>query len=256
MKFPDPPILTDGKDPDIDNWLVQMRGKLEANVDHMPTDRQQMVYVQSRVGGLAMKHLQPRLRADAVIRFANAEEMFGLLDGVFGDPNQKLNARNKYRSLRQGDRDFNTFWSEFQLLAADLDHNEATLIDDLIYKSHHTIQRQLATGDEHPTSLREVAERYNKPKSSTPSGTKAATSTTTTATSSTTAPTFAQRMARPYTGDTARKLSEEEMDRCKAEGRCFNCQQVANHRPKCSLPWQPMVAGAIHEVAAAEAENA
>lgn len=153
MKFPDPPVLTDGKDPDIDDWLVQMRGKLEANADHMPTERQQMVYVQSRVGGLAMKHIQPRLRADAMIRFVTAQEMFDHLEAIFGDPNRKLNSRNKYRSLRQGDRDFNTFWAEFQLLSADLDHNEATLIDDLVYKSHHTIQRQLATGDELPTTL-------------------------------------------------------------------------------------------------------
>lgn len=55
MRFPDPPILTDGKDPDIDDWLVQTRGKMEANADHMPTERQRMVYVQGRLAGLAMK---------------------------------------------------------------------------------------------------------------------------------------------------------------------------------------------------------
>lgn len=67
MKFPNPPILTNGKNPNIDNWLVQMHGKLKANVDHMSINQQQMVYVQSQVRGLAMKHLQPQLHADTVI---------------------------------------------------------------------------------------------------------------------------------------------------------------------------------------------
>ena len=76
--------------------------------------------------------------------------------------------------------------------------------------------------------------------------------TTTTATFSTAAPTSAQRMARLYTVDSARRLSAEEMDRCRAERRCFNDKQVADHRPKCSLHWQPMVAagGVVHEVVA------
>lgn len=36
MRFSDPPMFTDDKDPEIDNWLVQMHRKMEANVDHMP----------------------------------------------------------------------------------------------------------------------------------------------------------------------------------------------------------------------------
>ncbi|MCJ1271351.1 hypothetical protein MMC22_011251, partial [Lobaria immixta] len=102
----------------------------------------------------------------------------------------------------------NPFTMADQTLSA-LDFNEVTLIDDLIYRFHHTIQRQLATGDEHPTSLREIAlrcqrihqslkdaernkapdEMYNKPKS-TPSGPKPTptTMTRTTTISSTAAP--------------------------------------------------------------------
>lgn len=219
-----------------------MRGKLEANGDHMPTDRQQMVYVQSQVGGLAMKHIQSQLRADAIIQFVTAQEMFDHLEAIFGDPNWKLNSRNKYQSLRQGDCDFNTFWAEFQLLSADFDHNKATLIDNLVYKFYHIIQRQLVTGDKLPTSFWEVAlrcqqiyqslkdadwnkaayKRYNKPKP-TLNGNKAATSTTT-ATPITNAPTFVQQMAQPYTGDPAWKLSTEEMDQCRMERQCFNCK--------------------------------
>ena len=83
--------------------------------------------------------------------------MLECLKTVYGDPNWKRNSQNKYQNLRQGDKDFNTFWVEFQRLAANLDHNEAMLIDDLVHKSHHIIQLQLATGNELPTSLSTLA---------------------------------------------------------------------------------------------------
>jgi hypothetical protein len=37
-KIPDPPILTDGKDPTFENWKLQMQGKLRVNADHYPTE--------------------------------------------------------------------------------------------------------------------------------------------------------------------------------------------------------------------------
>src|SRR5436190_22865891 len=37
-KIPDPPILTDGKDPTFKSWKLQIWGKLHVNADHFPTD--------------------------------------------------------------------------------------------------------------------------------------------------------------------------------------------------------------------------
>lgn len=162
-KIPDPEVFTSGvKEPQFKHWLLQIEGKLVANADHFPTEAQRMTYVQSCVGGDAMGHLAQRLRRDAVIRFTTAQQMLDCLEAVYGDPNRKKNSRNKYRNLRQGDKDFNTFWPEFQRLAADLDHNEATLIDDLVHKSHHTIQLQLATGNKLPTGLSALALRCQR----------------------------------------------------------------------------------------------
>ena len=110
-----------------------------ANADHFPTEAQQMTYIQSCMGGNTMGHLTPHLHCDVIIRFIIAQQMLKCLEAVYGDPNWKKNSRNKYRNLRQGDKYFNTFWAEFQCLATDLNHNKAMLIDDLVYKSHHTI---------------------------------------------------------------------------------------------------------------------
>ena len=59
-KIPDPPILTDGKDPSFESWKLQMQDKLEVNVDHYPTRRAKMAYVFGRTGGDAQAHLRPR----------------------------------------------------------------------------------------------------------------------------------------------------------------------------------------------------
>ena len=162
MKLPDPPIFTDGKEIFIDHWLTKMRSKLAANDDHMPTELLKKAYVENRVGGEAMGHLEPRLQKGAMKPFLTAEEMFDQLERTYGDPNRKQTAMNDFRSLRQGSKDFNTFWAEFQRLAAELDHNEATLISELKHKLSWGMNRQLATGAEAPTDLYEFAHKCQR----------------------------------------------------------------------------------------------
>jgi len=37
-KIPDPPLLTDGKDPTFDSWKIQVNGKLTVNADHFANE--------------------------------------------------------------------------------------------------------------------------------------------------------------------------------------------------------------------------
>ena len=88
--------------------------------------------------------------------------MFEVLTAAFGNANQKQEDCAAYRSLNQDTRDFSSFWAEFQRLAQDLDLSEETKISNLIQKSHHTIQHKLATGDEEPTNLVQLARRCQR----------------------------------------------------------------------------------------------
>jgi len=98
-KLPDPPILTDGKEPAYDDWIAKMQSKLEANQDHFPTQALQIGYIQSRVAGTAALHINPRLRPTAVNKFKTANEIFEVLDKVFSDPDRRYTARQAYRKL-------------------------------------------------------------------------------------------------------------------------------------------------------------
>ena len=85
--------------------------------------------------------------------------MFKVLTAAFGNANQKQETWTQYCNLWQGDKDFNTFWTEFLKLSQKLDHLEATLIDNLIKKSHYSIQLQLTIGNENFADLIQLARR-------------------------------------------------------------------------------------------------
>ena len=248
LKLQDPDKFTNGKDGDpVEYWLAQMRSKMAADDDLYDTPARRMVYVMNRVGSEAFGHLEPRARVNASRPWKDSDEMLAYLERVFGDPNRRANAETQFCALRQGSKDFNTFWAEFQRLSIELDQNDATLISNLTSKLSYEMQRQLSTGDEEPTDLLKYVERcqrvaqrlkdaartkaaseqYNEKRaaaasvSSTPAAKKVATSTTTTQTTSS--------LAEPSC-----RLSIGKRDWLMKEAKCFTCKQVGHRTTKCS----------------------
>ena len=114
LKLADPPIFTDAKDDvPVEHWLAKIDGKMTADEDLLDTPKHRMVYVMNCVGGTAFSHLEPRARRNATKPWKDLEEMLTYLEQVFGDSNRLENAENEYQTLRQGGKDFNTFWAEF-----------------------------------------------------------------------------------------------------------------------------------------------
>lgn len=60
-KIPDPPLLTDGVKPPINDWLSAIRTKLDANADHYETEKLRIAYVSIRVGDEAIPFIRERL---------------------------------------------------------------------------------------------------------------------------------------------------------------------------------------------------
>jgi hypothetical protein len=159
-KLPDP-LIFEGKGQDLDSWLSRMRNKLLANSDHYPTDPLQIAYTESRVKGKAAKYITPRLRATALNRFRTAEEIFDYLTQVYGDPDRRHTAQRAYLKLYQGRRPFAEFWAEFQRLAAELDYNQISMIDDLRFKLNPSLQNALVHVPD-PIDIYEFARTYQR----------------------------------------------------------------------------------------------
>ncbi|OJD11945.1 hypothetical protein ACJ73_09430 [Blastomyces percursus] len=120
VNLPDPPLLTDGKDPKFEDWYSKMKGKLEGNADHYTTEALRMAYVESRTGGDAADHLKPRLRAESPNKFQTSREILDCLKTIYLDPNRVQNAKTEFRRLvmRRTD-DFHQFLTRFLHLASE-----------------------------------------------------------------------------------------------------------------------------------------
>lgn len=81
MKLPHPPIFSDNKEVEIEEWVSAMRHKLEVNADWFPTTEFQIVYIRSRLGGDAMRHLGSRFKKN---KFRSAEDIFETLEQIYG----------------------------------------------------------------------------------------------------------------------------------------------------------------------------
>jgi hypothetical protein len=134
VKLPNPPVLTDGKDPEFEDWDSRMRNKLKANADHYNTEALRIAYVENRVGGKAAKHLRPRLRASAVNPYTTAEEMLKHLETIFQDANKEANAKREFRKLNMRATDkFQDFLTDFLHLAGEA-QIPATMYKDELYQ--------------------------------------------------------------------------------------------------------------------------
>ena len=157
-KLPDPPMLTNSNTVrfDINVWKSKMAKKLSTNADHYDTKALRMAYMDSRVDGDTYKHLAARSKIGAWKPFATAEEMFKVLQKAYGDVNQKHTAMNKFRNLKMT-KDFNSFWTEFQVLVSELDHNKSTFITELKYKLTLSLSQAMAGGMSWLKNLHEYA---------------------------------------------------------------------------------------------------
>ena len=217
---------------------------MTADEDLLDTPKRRMVYVINCVGGTAFSHLEPRAQRNATKPWKDSEEMLTYLEQVFGNSNRPENAENEYQTLRQGGKDFNTFWAEFQQLAIELDQTDATLISDLTSKLLPDMQRQLNTEDEQPTDLFwyakccqqvyqglkdvtrvmaaiEWAKKKRALSNNTSAAKKVATSMTTTQTTS-------------FSAKPSRQLTINKRDQLMKKARCFTCKQVGHRTTKCS----------------------
>ena len=146
---------------DINVWKSKMTKKLATNADHYDTAALRMAYVDSCVDSDAYKHLAARLKIGARKLFTTAEKIFEVLQKAYGNINRQYTAMNKFRDLKMT-KDFNSFWTEFQVLASELDHNEATLVSELKYKLTLSLFQAIASDVSWPKNNYEYTKQCQK----------------------------------------------------------------------------------------------
>ncbi|KAK3174785.1 hypothetical protein OEA41_002031 [Lepraria neglecta] len=99
-KIPHPPLYCeiDG-DLAIEDWTQRIRDKLTINKDHFGDDTARTIYVISRTGGTAAKHIQA-YRTNDPEHFAKPEEVLSMLSDIMGNPNKKDDMRRGFKTQR------------------------------------------------------------------------------------------------------------------------------------------------------------
>jgi hypothetical protein len=141
-KLPDPPILTDGKDPAFGRWRIQMQDKLKVNSDHFESMEAKMAYVFNRTGDDAQGHLEPRYEGPSTDPFLTSQSMIDFLATIYEDPYKVQNARLEYKSLSMKSTEtFSDFHTRFLQLAGQAKIPSDDLRPDLFDKLTLELQK-------------------------------------------------------------------------------------------------------------------
>ena len=133
-KIPDPPLLTDGKEPQFEDWLLLMTQKLEANHDHYDSPQLCCAYMASCCDGKAHKHITPQLQSESVNPYKDSVNMLEHLKTIYNDLNWVTTAKNQFWQLyMKPTNQFHNFLSEFLYLAAEAGVSDDDLKDELYH---------------------------------------------------------------------------------------------------------------------------
>lgn len=123
-KLPDPDKFGGNRD-ELEKFITQLQLKLQANADHFPTVNTKLSYAVSRLDGIALKQVMPRINEDTV-DFTDTKTFYDFLRAAFGDPDRPATARNALLNLRQKNQDFSVFIAEFNRIAPDTGLDETS----------------------------------------------------------------------------------------------------------------------------------
>lgn len=124
-RFPDPPLLKDGKDVTFEQWRDGLEDKIRTNYDWYQGENEQVTqgniasYMRTRTEGGANQYLSTLIRT---MRNGNQnityQYLLDRLEKTYGDPHKRLNARHNFQKLYlKSPADFATFQGEFFRLA-------------------------------------------------------------------------------------------------------------------------------------------
>jgi hypothetical protein len=115
-KHPDPDRFN-GTRAKLRGFLGQLRLKV-GDRSRFPTDQDQLQYAANRLEGAALDQILLYLK-DNHVNLDNLAVLICILENAFDDPDRMGTAERTLRNLQQNNRDFATYYAEFQRYAPD-----------------------------------------------------------------------------------------------------------------------------------------
>ncbi len=144
VKLSDSLIFIETDDSIWKTWNIKIADKLDVNANHYSTEKIRIVYVISRLEDDADQQTYAKRRVDAFSLYQSLSELLKHLKEIYEDQNLIRKCRREYVALKQLNKLFSSFYSEFTRIFSFLNYDDVTLMNDIQDKINNRLQNALS----------------------------------------------------------------------------------------------------------------
>ncbi len=144
VKLPDSLIFIETDDSTWETWNIKIADKLDVNANHYSTEKIRIAYVISRLEGDADQQTYAKRRVDAFSLYQSLSELLKHLKEIYEDQNLIRKCRREYVALKQLNKLFSSFYSEFTRIFSFLNYDNVILMNDIQNKINNRLQNALS----------------------------------------------------------------------------------------------------------------
>ncbi len=127
-----------------ETWNIKIADKLDVNANHYSTEKIRIVYVIFRLEDDADQQIYAKRRVNALSLYQSLSELLKHLKEIYEDQNLIRKCRRKYVALKQLNKLFSSFYSEFTRIFSFLNYDNVTLMNDIQNKINNRLQNALS----------------------------------------------------------------------------------------------------------------
>ncbi len=127
-----------------ETWNIKIADKLNVNANHYSTEKICIVYVIFRLEDDADQQIYAKHHVDAFSFYQSLSELLKHLKEIYEDQNLIQKCCCKYVALKQLNKSFSSFYSEFTRMFSFLNYDNVTLINDIQNKINNHLQNALS----------------------------------------------------------------------------------------------------------------
>ncbi len=144
VKLPNSLIFIETDDSIWETWNIKIADKLDVNANHYSTEKIRIVYVIFRLEDDADQQIYAKRRVDAFSLYQSLSELLKHLKEIYEDQNLIRKCRREYVALKQLNKLFSSFYSEFTRIFSFLNYDDVTLMNDIQNKINNCLQNVLS----------------------------------------------------------------------------------------------------------------
>ncbi len=144
VKLPNSLIFIETDDSIWETWNIKIADKLDVNANHYSTEKIRIVYAIFRLEDDADQQIYAKRRVDAFSLYQSLSELLKHLKEIYEDQNLIRKCRREYVALKQLNKLFSSFYSEFTRIFSFLNYDDVTLMNDIQNKINNRLQNALS----------------------------------------------------------------------------------------------------------------